>query len=197
MESLFSLVGFLFIEFSLYLYAAQPTMSVYKKLKKGSAQQKSKRYNFFLFQQHLFELVIYTAQFCRLMYCSLLFAGWCTAPTFLPAHVLLLLFCKFMYCSHIFAGSCTAPTFLQAHVLLPPFCRLIYCSLLFAGSCTAPTFLQAHVLLPRFCRPMYCSHLFAGLFTTIPILEVCDYENPWELPQLEIGHSALQDYNVT
>ena len=197
MESLFSLVGFLFIEFSLYLYAAQPTMSVYKKLKKGFAQQKSKRYIFFLFQQHLFELVIYTAQFCRLMYCSLLFAGWCTAPTFLPAHVLLLLFCRFMYCSHIFAGSCTAPTFLQAHVLLPPFCRLIYCSLLFAGSCTAPTFLQAHVLLPRFCRPMYCSHLFAGLFTTIPILEVCDYENPWELPQLEIGHSALQDYNVT
>ena len=178
MESLFSLVGFLFIEFSLYLYAAQPTMSVYKKLKKGFAQQKSKRYN-------------------RLMYCSLLFAGWCTAPTFLPAHVLLLLFCRFMYCSHIFAGSCTAPTFLQAHVLLPPFCRLIYCSLLFAGSCTAPTFLQAHVLLPPFCRPMYCSHLFAGLFTTIPILEVCDYENPWELPQLEIGHSALQDYNVT
>ena len=171
MESLFSLVGFLFIEFSLYLYAAQPTMSVYKKLKKGFAQQKSKRYNFFLFQQHLFELVIYTAQFCRLMYCSLLFAGWCTAPTFLPAHVLLLLFCMFMYCSHIFAGSCTAPTFLQAHVLLPPLCRLMYCSHLSAGSYTAPSFLQAHVLLPPFCKPMYCSHLFADPCTAPTFLQ--------------------------
>ena len=171
MESLFSLVGFLFIEFSLYLYAAQPTMSVYKKLKKGFAQQKSKRYNFFLFQQHLFELVIYTAQFCRLMYCSLLFAGWCTAPTLLPAHVLLLLFCRFMYCSHIFAGSCTAPTFLQAHVLLPPLCRLMYCSHLSAGSYTAPSFLQAHVLLPPFCKPMYCSHVFADPCTAPTFLQ--------------------------
>ena len=49
MESLFSLVGFLFIEFSLYLYAAQPTMSVYKKLKKGFAQQNQNDTIFFYF----------------------------------------------------------------------------------------------------------------------------------------------------
>ena len=117
----------LYIKFSLYLYAAQPTTSVYKKLKKRICTTKIKMILIFLCQQHPFELVIYTAQLYRLMYCFLLFAGSCTAPTFLQAHVLLPPFCRPMYCSHLFAGSCTAPSFLQPHVLLPPFCRLIYC----------------------------------------------------------------------